>query len=335
MNKELIIEHYLSQLDRELQALPTGQRAEIITEIRSHILEASERDPAKSVQSILDGMGAPREVAAKYLQQKGVKGWTPSPARNFLKYFALGVAGLFALAIFSTVFMIWYFSPLIEVDEAKGRVRILGGVIDVNEMTETVKIGGMTMKGSIDGSNVEINGVGSEDPVEEYETGTGKFTLNLNGGNRSAGIEELAGRNITALRIPFNTAKLEIRPSRDSRFRWECKNMTAKPPPITIAAGTMTFDLEQVKMAKCELKLPEGVKAEIKGVNGSLELHKPAGAYDIKVTNGKVDIKPDSSRVYDFEVKVINGMHDEFQRSADKQALKVKVDMINGVIHKE
>ena len=55
MNKELIIEHYLSQLDRELQALPTGQRAEIITEIRSHILESSENNPLKNVQTLLTG----------------------------------------------------------------------------------------------------------------------------------------------------------------------------------------------------------------------------------------------------------------------------------------
>lgn len=326
MNKELIIEHYLSQLDRELQALPTGQRAEIITEIRSHILEASERDPSKNVQSILDDMGAPHVVAQKYLAQKGVKGWTPSPVRNWLRIFALGVAGMFALAIFSTVFMIWYFSPLVHVDEAKGRVTLLGGLIDVNESTETVKIGGMSMKGSITGDSFNIKGTTSGDSWEEYET---------TGGSKSAGEEDLTASKVKLVKIPFNNAKLEIRTTDTGNFKWSCKNMASANPPITVSAGVLTFDLEKVKMAKCELKLPEGVKAEIKGTNGTLELLKPAAAYDIKVINGKVGIKPDTSRVYDFEVKVVNGLQDEFERSSDKQALKMKVDVVNGVVKKE
>ena len=66
----------------------------------------------------------------------------------------------------------------------------------------------------------------------------------------------------------------------------------------------------------------------------SLDVDDP-GAMNIKVTNGKVNIKSYASKVYDFEINVINGMHDNFPRSQDKTAVKVKVDLVNGVVKKD
>lgn len=324
MNKELILEHYLSQLDRELQALPTGQRAEIITEIRSHILEAGEKDPAKSIQSLISDMGTPREVAERYLQQKGVKYWAPSPARNWLRIFALGVAGLMAFAIASTVFMIWYFSPLIHVDEAKGRVTLLGGLIDVNEETDTVKIGGMTVNGSMKNGHLELRS--GDDPGHDMQ-------INLGGKSVTASGEEDV-KNISLLKIPFNTARLAL-VVEGSTFKWDCKSIGAALAPVSVDAGVMTFNLDKMDMAKCDLYIPVALKTQIRGINGALEIENPSADMDIKVTNGKVNIKPARSKVYDFQVSVLNGMHDEFPRSDDKQAVKVKVDLVNGVVHKD
>ncbi len=322
MNKELILEHYLSQLDRELQALPTGQRAEIITEIRSHILDKSAADANQTMQNILNGMGSPKEVAARYLEQKGVKPWTPSPARNWLKWIAISFAAMVAFVIVSTIATIWYFSPLISVDEKAGRVTLLGGVIDVNEKTGEVKVGGIHVKEDID---LQIS---SKD--NDYT-----FRMNNGGANRSEGERDLSGQNVRLIKIPFNTAKIAVVVGLDGKFKWDCKNMGSNPPPLTINAGVMTFDLNKVSMAKCELSVPEAVKVELKGVNGSLSLDEPRSDLDIHVTNGKIGIRPDRSKVYDFEVKVLNGMHDNFDRSSDKQALKVKVDVVNGVVKKE
>lgn len=312
MNKDLIIEHYLSQLDRELQALPTGQRAEIITEIRSHILDRTAADPTKNIQTILNDMGAPRDVAARYLEQKGIKPWTPSPARNFIKWTAISVAAIFAFMIFATFASIWYFSPLIKVDEKEGRVQILGGMIDVKDMDMHIS-------------------------TSTHEEGEGQgYSIRLtDGGSKSEGEEDLASKAVHLIRIPFNTAKVEVSSSSEKKFKWECKNTGSNPPPLSVAAGVLTFDLNKVNMAKCDVTVPEAVKLELNGVNGALEVDEPLSDLDIKVTNGKVTIKPDSSKVYDFEVKVLNGSHDNFARSENKQALKVKVDVVNGVVRKE
>lgn len=322
MNKDLILEHYLSQLDRELQALPTGQRAEIITEIRSHALDKSATDAAKTMQMILNEMGSPKEVAARYLEQKGVKPWAPSPARNWVKWIAISFAAMVAFVIISTIATIWYFSPLITVDEKAGRVTLFGGAIDVNEKTGEVKVGSIHVKEDID---LKISG-------EE-----GNYTVEMkNGGShRSEGERDLTVEKVKLIKIPFNTAKIEMTAATGGLFRWECRNAGSNPPPMTVNAGVMTFDLNQVNMAKCELSIPESIKVELKGVNGSVEVDQPHSELDIRVTNGKIDIRPDRSKVYDFEVKVLNGMHDNFERSSDKQALKVKVDVVNGVVRKE
>ncbi len=321
MNQELIIEHYLSQLDRELQALPTGQRAEIITEIRSHILDKSAADSSKTIQAILNEMGTPREVATRYLEQKGVKPWTPSPARNWIKWIAISFAAMFAFSILATFATIWYFSPLVHVDEKAGRVTLLGGMIDVNEHSGEVKIGSMNMKGKIN--------IGDE-PADDFTISVGDDIA-----SRTEGEEDLAGKNVKLIKVPFNNAKLELNAVAGTSFKWECKNYGSNPPPLTVESGVLTLDLLKVRAAKCELSIPQQTKIEVKGINGSLNLDEIASDMDISVTNGKVNIRPDDSKVYDFEVKVKNGSYDNFPRSTEKTALKVKVDIVNGVVRKE
>ena len=56
MTNELKIEYYLSQLDRELHSLSVSQRAEIVTEIKSHIRDSMESANAKPVEQILQDL---------------------------------------------------------------------------------------------------------------------------------------------------------------------------------------------------------------------------------------------------------------------------------------
>ena len=126
MNKDVIIEHYLSQLDRELNALPVGERAEIVTEIRSHILEASAQNPDRKIHQILEDLGSAQSVAQKYLAQKGVPYSAPgvSPMRTVVKWMAIGFGGLMVLSVVSVFAMVWFFTPIISIDEGRGQVKI-------------------------------------------------------------------------------------------------------------------------------------------------------------------------------------------------------------------
>ncbi|NJL25893.1 MAG: hypothetical protein HC902_12485 [Calothrix sp. SM1_5_4] len=66
-----------------------------------------------------------------------------------------------------------------------------------------------------------------------------------------------------------------------------------------------------------------------------MDVKAPAAALDIELNNGKVNIKPDPALAYDFEVRVKNGLQDFFPRSSRGDALKVRVNVTNGMVRKE
>ncbi|MGZ3723688.1 MAG: hypothetical protein ACXVA9_12185, partial [Bdellovibrionales bacterium] len=147
-----------------------------------------------------------------------------------------------------------------------------------------------------------------------------------------SGEQDMTAKNIKMVRVPFNTAKLEINSSVDQVMRWECKATGNSSPKAAIEAGVMTLNLDSLNLAKCSISLPLGTATEFRGVNGQMNVKSPGDALDIELTNGKVDIHPDVSRVYDFEVKVKNGMQDSFPHSSAKGAVKIKVNVMNGLV---
>ena len=303
-NSQLRIEHYLLQLDRQLQGLTVSQRAEIVTEIKSHILDSMEKDPQRDIEAILADLGQPGVVAERYLSAKGLQPRTSS-GRRWLKWLAIGVAGCFAMLLITTMLGVWYLSPLVKVDENTGRVVLLGGLIDVNKRLDKVRIGGLEV---------------SEDMKNSVEV---------------SGEEDLSDKNISVIKIPFNTAKLEVESSSDAIIKWDCKSPTMTSLKTELAAGILTLNLDSLNLAKCEITLPAGIASEFHGVNGHMEVTKPEAPMDIALTNGKVNIQPDKSRVYDFEVHVKNGLQDFFPRANNPDAIKVRVSVVNGLVNKD
>ncbi len=305
MNDELKTEYYLRQLDQYLHALPVSQRAEIITEIKSHIQESLEKDEKRGIESVLNDLGAPRVVAERYLLAKGLRPSVQSRPGRVLKWLAIGTVAVFALIFVGGMWTIWHFSPIIHVDESKGHVSLFNGLIDVNEAVGKVKVG-----------DIEINGAMNED-----------FT-------NSSG-DENVDASVKLIKIPFNTAKLEINYSEDESVRWRCKSIGGSGPKAETSAGVMNFSLDALALATCTISLPKGLAAEFKGINGHMEVKSPHEAMKISLVNGKVNIKPDPERTYDFDVKVTNGLKDFFPRSGAKGAVHVKVDVVNGLVKKE
>jgi hypothetical protein len=306
MNNELKIEYYLSQLDRELQSLTVSERAEIITEIKSHITETIARDAAKPVDTILSDLGTPRQVAERYLVSKGKPLAPRRRTGKMFKWLAIGTVGFFALIFFAGIMAAIYLRPFVHVDQEKGRVTLLGGLIDVNEEIGEVRIGDLVV---------------NDDMTESVKI---------------KGEEDLSGKDVKFIKIPFNTAKIDVKHATGKTFSWECKAATAASElAAEISAGVLTLNLDKLNLAKCAIELPIGAAVEFRGVNGHMDIDYPFSDVDIAIDNGKVNIHPDPSRVYDFEVKVKNGLKDFFPRSKEKDAVKVKVSVVNGVVKKE
>jgi hypothetical protein len=126
------LEQYLTRLDRALGQIAVSDRADIITEIRSHALDAQDREPSKSMNDILSSLGEPESVANRYLMERGLKAGKPAKT-PMVKWLTIGFLGTFAIVTFAVVLILYKFTPLVKVDENKGTVQILGGLIDISD----------------------------------------------------------------------------------------------------------------------------------------------------------------------------------------------------------
>jgi uncharacterized membrane protein len=77
MSTDPRLEGYLAKLETVLGPFSASDRAEIIMEIKSHVLAALDRDPNASMDSILAALGEPETVANRYLMERGMKPTKP------------------------------------------------------------------------------------------------------------------------------------------------------------------------------------------------------------------------------------------------------------------
>lgn len=145
MSTDPRLENYLATLDRALSPLPVSDRAEIVTEIKSHVLSAMERDSATSLDSILAALGEASTVANRYLLERGLKTGKP-PISPVVKWVVIGFLGTVALLVAGIVALLLQLSPVVQIDGKEEKVSLLGGFILIDG--ENVKIGGREMEGS-------------------------------------------------------------------------------------------------------------------------------------------------------------------------------------------
>lgn len=148
------LERYLGSLESALRAFPVGDRAEIITEIRSHVLSALERDPSARLDSVLAALGEPEIVANRYLLERGLKPTKP-PIAPIVKWLVIGFLMTVAMGLLFVAFIISRFSSIVEVHGSN--VKALNGLIDVDGRKNRVTIRGISA-GDDFGGSVNVDG---------------------------------------------------------------------------------------------------------------------------------------------------------------------------------
>src|SRR5579872_5508182 len=130
MTTEPKLEAYLSALEKALGQIPVSDRADIIIEIKSHVLDAQQRNPAYDLDAILSSIGDADSVAKRYLQERGLQPTKPSSSSSMtwlatsIKWLVVGLLGIFAIFVIAVAVLIWRFTPLISVDEKTNHVSI-------------------------------------------------------------------------------------------------------------------------------------------------------------------------------------------------------------------
>lgn len=108
MNQSL--EKYLTAVDRHLKPLPVSERADIVKEIKSTMLEMESEQ--MSSKQILDRLGSPKDLAKAYLKDLLVKEKRCSVKRFLILwafYTAAGFSGMVVipvLAVIAPVFLL-------------------------------------------------------------------------------------------------------------------------------------------------------------------------------------------------------------------------------------
>ncbi len=261
-----VLESYLNTLDRSLKHLSVSDKAEIITEIKGHVLDTLDRENQRGLDSVLASLGEAETVANKYLMERGLSPGKPSKT-PIVKWLTIGFLGTVAMCLIFTALTMAFFSPLIEIDDAAGRIRLLGGLIDISDSKTNIEI---SSKSQVSKSILSM---------------TPDMTFNL----------------------VFNNGKIDIVNSNSDIVSWNCKMDGSSEPIVTTVDKVLTLDLSKSMGAKCEIEIPAMKEFLIVGVNGKIEYTYPRVDSMISLANGKIDFEFDENVDYNHDVKVGKG----------------------------
>lgn len=306
------VESYLSALERELQNLSASERAEIVLEIKSHIQERIEEEGTK-LEDVLKDLGSPKDVATKYLLDRGIS-WKPSGssggasvAIGIFKWITIGFISMMAF-IALMVFMVFkQFSPFVDINEERGKVKLFGGMINVDEK----------IMDNFDGDfDIEIS-----------EAAQHKFARNF-------AFEP--GVPIETIDVDFGNGKLEIENHLSNSVRLECKTRKSdadmEEPSILQKESIVEIDMLKHSGGKCELFVPPNLFLNVKAQNGKVELEKLVNPMTVKLKNGKIKFERAPSTEYKFDIDLGMGKADGFESSSAADAIEVKLSLDKGRI---
>lgn len=295
-----LLERYLAELEQVLRPFPVSDRAEIVTEIKSHVLSTLERDPAANLKGVLTALGDPGAVANRYLLERGLKPIKP-PISPIVKWLAIGFIGCFALFLGFLTFVIIRFSPIINVDSDRNHISLLG---------ETFEVKGTASK-FMQSFLEELSG------DEKNQEGSHELTNQQN------------------VSVFFSNGHFDFLNSDSRTLSWECKNRGSRNPGTESTQNELVLDFRSLAFVSCEIYVPKDITLKVQGSNGLVTFENPHYHLDGKFTNGKIKLEPDADLSYRFELEVINGKSDFFSSAKDPESYLIAISLVNGAIEKD
>jgi hypothetical protein len=175
MNANNTLEKYLTKLHNELGSMNISEKADIITEIKSHVQESVES--GKDIDNILKNLGNPTNVANKYLKDKGMpsiqKQRSPGIFSSILKWFSITIISLFLLIVLGFGTILWKINPFRHIPNSNISITDRGisavtshGTITINDEGITTESHTVSTNGtddtSVNVSNEAVNDSSSQ-----------------------------------------------------------------------------------------------------------------------------------------------------------------------------
>jgi len=184
------------------------------------------------------------------------RGLQPIPKKRggCFKWGCLGVVSFFLVLILAIVLLVRGFFPLIEVNEKNERVRILGGLIDVDGVKETVHLGGL------------INVTDDDSPTITKEFPVSNFTkikllcsgnVEVTQGDKNSVVAQAPAGTMDHLdvRVEDNTLILDTKPNRMFRNNHLKFLVTLKDLTEALIDGSGDFYLNPLNTTRLDLKI--------------------------------------------------------------------------------
>lgn len=293
------IENYLARLEKALGQIPVSEKAEIIIEIRSHILDTLSSSD-KPVSEVLASLGSPEKVASRYLLERGIKPPSSSIMSGGAKWLLISILSVLGVGVVLGFFISREISPIVSVDESEGRVKVLGGLIDVKKAE----------------GNVELMDMDFE-------------RLKKNSSNKFIGQKEISP-HAKSIFLDFKNIKLDIENGKNDIVEYEC--YLHEIPKITEEGKGMSFDFTASQTAYCDFDIPKGVDIIVNAQNGKFEFDELRNNLDFKAVNGMVEFSPRRSSHYKYNLSLKRGLLEEFKSSDAPNAYQVNISLVNGKI---
>lgn len=256
--KDPLLESYLVEINSFLgKQTSFSEKAEIIVEIKSRILEAYSKQPELSLNEHIELFGDPKEVANRYLSDRGFTPIPTSEKKNIIKWLVIGFLGfVFLLFLFLTI-LAFKFSSLVQIDSEANKIKI-DGILDIDRKNGKFFFGG--------------EGAGSSFVADKVS-------------------QSLSVDGVTGIYFKFNNGDIKVRSSASyENFWYSCdylgnseESMQFQPmegqPEVLAAESKVGVD--------CTFHVPSHLEVSIDGNNGNVEFkldrHKN---YDIQTKVG-------------------------------------------------
>lgn len=297
------LENYLARLEKCLMSTSVSERAEIITEIRSHVLDAADRDPTQGVRGVLASLGEPEVVANRYLLERGLKPSKP-PKGPVVKWLTIGFVSTFGIAVVAVLILLSMFTPLIKVDEKANRVVILGGVIDIDGDAGKIRIGDTNL---------------------HSDKEKGKFE----------GTKKITPSKHREFRIDMEVGKIKIAPSIDDRLSFEC-NYRGKlaDHDLSESNGVVDLHIEASGGVDCNVKIPESLDLGVRVETGTVNVSDIKRSVSVEIETGELTFKPETKTKYKYDATVRTGTIESFDSSSSQNGVPVQFRIGVGKISK-
>lgn len=301
MNEHDILEQYLGQLDRALKPLSVGDRADIVIEIKSHVMDARAKDATATTRGILASLGEPEAVASRYLLERGHKPNKPSKSPA-IRWLVIGFLGTISILAVTLIALVWTFTPLLEVDGKAGTVRLLGGLLTVQD----------------DPKNGRFNFDGLDGLF-------GSTPSHVRAGTADA-------KDVRSVRVKFANGKIDFLPAKDGDIAYDCG--VDRDADLTPRRDGATYEIDATafKKVRCDVYVPRRISVDVEGTNGKIALVRPTADAAARLSNGKIDIAPAPGVDYRYDLHLSNGSMDRFTSSDKKDAIRITAHLVNGKI---